>query len=291
MVIPEKLQTGRGDTYFKNDRGAIFYGDPTKASAATNEQRQKLAEILNQLFALRFNQLISEENFKIASAVLDVIGTGIKENFQICSDLFVKFSKNYQNYIQYSFDPRVVIHCEQSDMFVQDRLPAIYNTLMLAYNFAVENNILQDFFSHAFLDNLSGFGCLDGAQKILVNWLEANIEKIERAQNKDIQETALTDSSIFQTFAEVINELKTKTIISGFGNLTYNQFLEKLKLEENFQDLGKERQNIKIMNAEEIFYDELKDPIKDSVLAKLISLKYKVKMEDIDRCWTIFRGE
>jgi hypothetical protein len=45
------------------------------------------------------------------------------------------------------------------------------------------------------------------------------------------------------------------------------------------------------MNAEEIFYGELKDPIKGSVLAKLMSLKYKVKMEDIDRCWITFRGE
>ena len=291
IVALKKIKTRTGYIYFKNNTGAIFYGDPALARSATNEQRQKLTEILNRLIELRFNKQINEENYKIAYGVLEVIGTAIKENQQICNELFRKFAGNHQNYIQYSLEPRVVIHCEQTDMPAQDRTVAVYNTLVLAYRFAVESNIVQNFFTHAFLDDLSGFGCLDGAQKILLNWLEANMEKIERAKNKEIKETVITDSSIFRTFAEVINESKNKTIISGLNNLTYNQYMEKLKIEQSFQQLEKEKQNIQILKAEEIFYNELGEDIRIRVLAKLRKLKYEVGFEAIERCWTILRGE
>ncbi|MBW8309678.1 MAG: hypothetical protein K0M45_08620 [Candidatus Paracaedibacteraceae bacterium] len=291
IAVVKRLRTREGYTYFKNNTGAIFYGDLTQARSATHEQRQKLTEIFNQLIELRFNKQINEENYKIAYGVLEVIGTAIKENRQICKELFKKFSENHQNYIQYSLEPRVVIHCEQRDMPAQDRTFAVYNTLALAYGFAVESNIVQDFFTHAFLDDLSGFGCLDGAQKILLNWLEANMEKIERVKNKEIKETVITDSSIFQTFAEVINESKNKTIINGLDHLTYNQYMEKLKAEQSFQQLEKEKQNIQIMRAEEIFYGELEENIRVNVLEKLLNLKYEVDIEAIERCWTILRGE
>ncbi|WP_029448271.1 hypothetical protein [Candidatus Odyssella thessalonicensis] len=283
----EVTRNAKGEVCFINKfNNTRFYGDYLPARSANEQQRQELREIIEHLFSLAFAKKISQENFAIAYNVIDVIGTALKENKEICQDLYNKFIIG-KNYLQYTNDPRIILHFELSDMQAQDRIPAIYNTLSLAYKFALEHNLLEDFFTHAFLEKIEGYGCLDAAQKFIINWLETTMEKIKRRTEINMQPEPATEEMIYRTIQEVYEAAKVQNNLDCLGGKTFAQYEQELR--RNYSDTKPQELTLQLEEAKSKMIASLKEVFKAKVFEQLEELNYIPDPKLIEDCWqTIF---
>lgn len=138
-----------GDIIFINKNGAVFYGDPLKAKVALPEHLEKVREISKQLFGLWRSTQISLDDFQHAYFSLDTILYLLENNFALCSSQLIKFLRGIENAADNDIE-EIFMECQRRRIPAHAYAEQIYNTLNVAYEFALENNMLVDFFTSAF---------------------------------------------------------------------------------------------------------------------------------------------
>ncbi|WP_010301014.1 hypothetical protein [Candidatus Odyssella thessalonicensis] len=177
--LSQELTLPTGEVIFINSGGAVFYGDPLKAKVALPEHLEKVRKISSQLFALWRSTQISLDDYQQAYFSLDTILHILENNFALCNSQLVKFLRGIESADDNDIE-KIFRECQRRRIPAHEYAEQIYSTLKVAYEFALENNMLVDFFTSAFkAPNLPGTTAVTLPHESLEDWFKRSSAMLE----------------------------------------------------------------------------------------------------------------
>lgn len=259
-----------------NKAGLKFYGSMEKARPATQAQRKKYQEIFANLKAQK--STISPDNYAITKTAIKLIYQFHCENTQICRNLFYQFMRGNPSYLAYEYNPQIIIHCEQADMNIEDRAQNLYGALITSYDLAVRENLLVNFFTHAFVSPESGLICMEGPQKFLAAWYEDQMMRLTGRDSATLVKASL--QNISEMIQRVTSDLEAQVPLPDLRNHTFKMYKD--FLEQNIENLGISQLQSKLLYAEEAFQKHVtSDSIALKVVNALETENYQVDLDEV----------
>ncbi|WP_010297551.1 hypothetical protein [Candidatus Odyssella thessalonicensis] len=267
--------------FYYNQRSKYrFFGDPVQAKPASDLQLDNMQVIFKYLYDLYCKKYIKENRFIVVRSCLGIINTAIKENVQICHDLFSQFKATGLAELQYSLEPSIIINCEEVRERVQDRAHAIYIELIECFQLALENDLLVKFFTQAFKQNRAQNYRLVSIRKDLEAWKETIKYLLQKRATKatELAYKQETSTAIAQSFTKIIEKIKHTRPLKIFDYQTYETYLDQPGLPLPPKESHK-------LEADKKFYAEIASEVKGRVFEEAVALSLDITAKDIDTYW------
>lgn len=117
-----------------------YHGNYKAARDATPEQLEKYTVIRNALYELLDQKKISKSTFQKLCHFIESLKVFHQNNKIICKEFYV-FKKAIHSFPK---DKYPQVHPEMKDLFFEEKATFFYNTLLMAYEMALEHDSLID---------------------------------------------------------------------------------------------------------------------------------------------------
>lgn len=266
--------------YYNQRSKHSFFGDPVQAKPASALQLDNMQVIFKYLYDLYCKKYIKENLFIVVRSCLGIINGAIKENVQICHDLFSQFKATGLAELQYSLEPSIIINCEEVRERVQDRAHAVYIELIECFQLALVNDLLVKFFTQAFKQNRAQNYRLDSIRKDLEAWKEKIKHLLQKRATKanELAYKQEMSTAIAQSFTKIIEKIKHTRPLKIFDYQTYETYLNQPSLPLPPKESHK-------LEADKKFYAEIASEVKGRVFEEVVALNLDITAKDIDTYW------
>lgn len=131
---------------------SVFYGDPLKATAFTCGQLEDVHNINRQLFDLWQQKKLAWDHYQSAHFALKNIKDSLVNHITIGTLFLLKSLRGLEITASTEVE-RIFMAYQKKEIPAEEYAQKIYNALMQAYEFAEREDLLLDFFTHAFGDS------------------------------------------------------------------------------------------------------------------------------------------
>ncbi|WP_010301000.1 hypothetical protein [Candidatus Odyssella thessalonicensis] len=128
---------------------SVFYGDPLKATAFTYEQLEYVHNINRQLFELWQQEKLGWDNYQTAHFALKNIRDSLVNHITIGTTCLLKSLRGIEMTASTEVE-MIFMAYQKKEIPAEEYAQKIYNALMQAYDLAKREDLLLDFFTHAF---------------------------------------------------------------------------------------------------------------------------------------------